>query len=216
MTYISKHFGVKGFSLVEILVVLGLFSSIATLSLGSLFNAQSVNRRLQETQAILDNVNLSTQTVTRDIRFGTDFYATTSLPYGNDAPPYTRRNCPQSSPTACTILIFTPSDSKDYRDRVAYYIKNGVLYKTTYPYGSSSSTEQMTSSDVTIKSLFFYLEGAQTSLGDTLYDDNGAIDYKQPLITFLLSGITKPAGGAMASTTFDFETNISPRELDNQ
>ena len=75
-----------GFSLVEILVVLGLFSSIATLALGSLFNAQSLNGRLQETQAILDNINLSMQTITRDIRFGSEFYATTSVPVLNSGP----------------------------------------------------------------------------------------------------------------------------------
>ena len=65
---------IKAFSLVEILVVLGLFSSIATLSLGALFNAQAINAHLQATQAILDNINLSSQTITRDIRFGSLFH----------------------------------------------------------------------------------------------------------------------------------------------
>ena len=63
----------KAFTLVEMLVVVGLFSSIATLSLGALFNAQTINGNLQKTQAILDNINLSIQTMTRDIRFGSDF-----------------------------------------------------------------------------------------------------------------------------------------------
>ncbi len=208
--------------MVEILVVLGLFSAIATLSLASLFNAQSVNRRLQETQSILDNINLSTQTITRDIRFGTAFYATTSIPIGDNIltdinrPPETRRNCPLSPAAMCTVLVFTSADSQDYRDRTAYYIKDGILYKTTYRYGVSSTTEQMTSNDVVVTSLFFSLEGAQTSLGDPLYDDNSALDYEQPLITLLLSGRTRSLGGVTATTTFDFQTNISPRELDIQ
>ena len=216
MKFFTKKYFSQGFSLVEILVVLGLFSSIATLSLGSLFNAQSVNRRLQETQAILDNINLSTQTITRDIRFGVDFYATSSIPYGNDSPSTKRRNCTYDAmpSIACGVLIFTSSEASSTLDRVMYYAKNGVLYKTTYPYGEASSTEQMTSSDVVINSLIFYLEGAQTSSGTN--DDNDAIDYKQPLITLLLSGTTRSASGVVASTTFSFQTNISPRELDNQ
>jgi type II secretory pathway pseudopilin PulG len=63
-----KKYVVQGYSLVEILMVLGLFSGIATLSLGALFNAQSVNTKLLETQTILDNMNLSLQTVRRAMR----------------------------------------------------------------------------------------------------------------------------------------------------
>lgn len=206
---------IEGFSLVEILVVLGLFSSISTLSLGALFNAQAINRRLQETQSILDNVNLSTQTITREIRFGTEFYATTTLQLQDDPAPTFRRNCTYAlnANTPCTILMFKPSDAVDARDRIAFYLLSGVLYKTTYPFGGSSSTEQMTSNDVTISSLFFYVEGAQTSDGSN--DESDATDFKQPLITFLLSGSTNSASGRVASTTFNFETNISPRELDS-
>lgn len=201
-----------GFTLVEILVVLGLFSGIATLGLGSLFNAQAINRRLQETQSILDNINLSSQTITREIRFGSNFYATSSLPLPGSPAPITRRNCLYSLGIPCSVLFFTPADAFNSRDRVAYYVATGTLYKTTYLWGGASSTEQMTADDVTISSLFFYLQGAQTSDGSN--DDFGASDYEQPFITFLLYGTTRPVTVAAASTTFNFETGISPHDLD--
>lgn len=207
----------KGFTLVELMVVLGLFSGIATVSLGALFNAQSVNAKLQESQAILDNINLSTQTVTRDIRFGSEFYCTDSLPFNAAMVPIVRRNCARAGGGLSgggTILIFRPVDTATSSDRVAYYVKKGVLYKEDYPYQAATSTLQMTSNEVTIKSITFYVDGAQTSDGSS--DFANASDYKQPLISFLLSGDTKPTRTATPPVNFNIQTSVSAREIDNK
>lgn len=204
---------IKGYSLVEILVVLGLFSSIATLSLGALFNAQSVNARLQETQAILDNINLSTQTVTREIRFGSDFYCAASLPQFQQSVPTVRKNCDENGAPG-TVLIFQPSDAENELDRVAYYVSNGVLYKDIYPYNGTTTILQMTSDDVNITSFRMYVTGANTSTGSN--DDANAIDYAQPLVKVFISGVTRPAKASTPPATFDIETAISAREIDNK
>ena len=201
----------EGFTLVELLVVLGLFTSIATLSLGALFNAHTINGRLQETQAILDNINLSTQTVIRDIRFGSDFYATSTL---STSVPIVRRNCIYGGPDVCSVLIFRPSDAVNSLDRTAYYVKSGVLYKDNYPKVGAAETLQMTSDEVTIKSLTFYVKGANTSDGSS--DEFGLIDYEQPLIVMLLTGVTKPSTRSIAPVTFSIQTSMSARELDNK
>ncbi len=201
---------IEGFTLVEILVVLGLFSSIATLSLGALFNAQSVNARLQETQAILDNINLSSQTIIRDIRFGSNFYCTEQLPV---VIPTVRKNCVFGTSRG-SVLIFKSSEASDELDRVAYYVKDGVLYKDIYPNVGAKTVLQMTSDDVSISSFTFNVDGAQTSTG--LDDDGNAIDYRQPLITMYLSGVTKPAKASTPPATFDVQTTISAREIDNK
>ncbi len=204
---------IQGYSLVEILVVLGLFSSIATLSLGALFNAQSVNARLQETQAILDNINLSSQTVTREIRFGSDFYCSTTLPTSQSVVPTQRKNCEEGT-TPGTILIFRPSDATNELDRVAYYVSNGVLFKDVYPYLGSTTVLQMTSDDVNITSFRVNVNGANTSTGEN--DVSNAIDYAQPLIRIYLTGKTRPAKASTPPATFDIQTAVSARELDNK
>lgn len=207
----------KGFTLVELLVVLGLFSGIATVSLGALFNAQSVNAKLQESQAILDNINLSTMTVTRDIHFGSEFYCTNDLPLTMATVPTVRKNCVRAGGGLSgggTVLIFRPVDTATSSDRVAYYIKKGVLYKEDYPFQAASTTLQMTSNEVTIKSLTFYVDGAQTSDGSS--DEANAFDYKQPLISFLLSGDTKPTRSSAPPVNFNIQTSISAREIDNK
>ncbi len=204
---------IEGFTLVELLVVLGLFSGIATLSLGALFNAQSVNARLQETQAILDNINLSAQTITRDIRFGSDFYCAQALPATPLLVPTVRKNCVFGT-TPGSVLIFRASDAVNEFDRVAYYVANGVLYKNVYQYLATTTVLQMTSDDVNIKSLTFIVDGAQTSTG--INDELNAIDYKQPMVTIFLSGITRPAKASTPPSSFDLETVVSSREIDNQ
>lgn len=214
MKFFTKNKSIRGYSLVEMLVVLGLFSSIATLSLGALFNAQSVNSRLQETQAILDNVNLSSQTITREIRFGADFYCATTIPTGlQQEVPTVRKNCAPGTALG-TVLIFRPSDAVHELDRVAYYVSNGVLYKDVYPYQGTTTILQMTSDDVNITSLLFTVDGAHTSDGSS--DDGNQSDYKQPLISIFLSGVTRPAKANTPPATFEIQTAVSAREIDNK
>ncbi len=200
----------SGFSLVEIIVVLGLFSTISTLVLGSLFNAQAINARLQETQSILDNVNLSAQVVTRDIRFGSDFYCTNTVPV---VIPSVRKNCHLGG-VGGTLLIFQPSDAANSLDRVTYSIANGILYKNEYRTGFPVEILQMTAGDVVIESMTYYVDGANTSNGSN--DEGGLSDYKQPLITILISGRSISLSSARKPVTFNIQTSVSARELDNQ
>lgn len=203
-------FQFNAFSLVEILVVLGLFSAIATLALGSLFNVQAINGRLQETQAILDNVNMSLQTISRDIRFGSDYYCAQTVPA---VIPTVRKNCTREDGGG-TVLIFKPDDAAHALDRVVYYIQNGVLYREEHDNAAPVSISQMTARDVNIQALTFYVDGAQTSDGSN--DEDDAFDYKQPFITLLISGKSVSMSSNRTPVTFNVETGISPRELDNQ
>lgn len=202
----------RAFSLVEILVVLGLFSGISTLALGSLFNAQAINARLQETQAILDNVNLSLQSFSREIRFGSDFYCATTLPAGVNPPPYVRKNCVLGG-TGGTVLIFQPADAINELDRVGYYVSNGILYKKEYRFGQAYQISQMTTSEVKVEVLQFFVDGANTASG--VNDEGGAMDFKQPLISLIISGKSIPQSSTKLPIPFRIQMHISARELDN-
>ncbi len=216
-----------GFTLVEILVVLGLFSSVMTIAAGALFTTQAVNVKLQETQSILDNVNLSMETMTREIRYGTDFHCDISLLATSSS---LRKNCTFTN-NGGTVLFFKPNTMVNDKDRVAYYLKNtGVLYKDEYLCGDdnctivSTSTYQITGDDVVIKSLVFYVTGANTVAKDNKdISILGVVqhDYTQPLITLSVAGETKSkkSGATTATSTgivkFTVQTSISSRQLDN-
>ena len=158
-------------------------------------------------------MNLSSQTITRDIRFGSDFFCATALPVVGEALPTTRKNCIQGTPSG-TVLIFRPSDATNELDRVAYYVSGGVLYKDIYPYNATTSVLQMTSDDVNITSFTVHVDGANTSAGTN--DFGGATDYKQPMISLFISGVTRPAKASTPPAKFDIQTAISAREIDNK
>lgn len=204
----------KAFTLVEILVVIALFSSISTLSLGALFNAQAINTRLQETQSILDNINLSVLSVSREVRFGTEF-ACVVIPT-NYMTDYMRYFIPPTTPDNCTytdtpgnLLAFKKSDAENSSDRTIFYVENGVLYKKDFPFGLQPTVYQMTSNDVEIRTLTFYVEGAESSVAPIP-------DYKQPLVTMLLSGVTKPSSITNTPVEFNLEIIMSSRQPDNK
>ena len=66
----------KGFTLIELMVVIALFSTIMTVAIGALFSAQAVNVKLQQTQIVIDGINLAIEEMVRDIRYGSQFYCT--------------------------------------------------------------------------------------------------------------------------------------------
>jgi prepilin-type N-terminal cleavage/methylation domain-containing protein len=214
---------IRGFTLVEILVVLGLFSSIMTIASGALFTTQAVNVRLQKSQSELDNASLSLETIARDIRYGAEFHcASSATKTGSDVVDTNmtmRRDCPFATTSpylpGANYLFFKPSNASSSGDRVVYYATTtngiGVVYKKEYFSGKATSTYRITSDEVNIKSLSYYVTGAYTS--DASNDVGNKRDHTQPLVTLILSGETIASRNA-SSTSFAVETSISPRVLD--
>ena len=208
----------RGFTLVEMLVVLGLFSFIMTLATSVLYSTQAINVKLQESQAVLDNLNISMDAMSRDIRYGSDFHCgASSTP--EELEINLRKNCSYSNLTILhggKVIFFKPSSAGSDSDRVAYYASTTqsgeVILKDEY-IGGSTSTYQITADDVKIKSLLFYVEGANTATGVNV-DVDGVHDYAQPLITVTLSGETIPMKQSSSSTTFIMQTSISSRGID--
>lgn len=212
---IKYFFGkkIKGFTLVEMIVVLGLFSFLMTLATGVLYSTQAISVKLQETQAILDNVNLSMDTMSRDIRYGSNFHCTNTL---NNSSSSLRKNCIYENGGG-RIIIFKPNNSATSSDRVAYYSSttpNGkVILKDEYTQ-SGTSTYQITANDVKINSLVFYVDGANSMSTTTVENADDIKDFVQPFIILTISGETRPLSITASSTKFSIETSLSARELD--
>jgi prepilin-type N-terminal cleavage/methylation domain-containing protein len=207
MMYTTPH--LRGFTLIELLVTMALFTFVITIATGALFSAQAINTRLEQTQNVLDGVNLATELMVRDIRYGSNFYCAS----GNSVPlplPTTRQDC--AYPTGGSVLVFRPTagltGSTDVsQDRVAYFLSNNILYKTEFPFGGSSRTSQITTDSVKINTLTFFAKGLPTSL-DT------SADYNQPVVTTVISGTTVPPKASVAAVNFTIETSASARTLD--
>lgn len=206
----SKN-NLRGFTLIELLVSMALFTTVITIAVGALFSAQAVNTKLEQTQLILDGVNLATELMARDLRYGTNFNCTTGLP---SSIPQGRLSCPYPT-IGGTSIVFKPStalpNSTDpASDRVLYYVQDGAIFKNEYMAGleANKKTYQITPYDVNVKNLTFYVVGAEES---------GAVtdaDLNQPLVTFVVSGVTVPNRPRVPAVSFTLQTSVSSRGLD--
>jgi prepilin-type N-terminal cleavage/methylation domain-containing protein len=201
----TKDFFLRGFTLVELMVTMAIFTSVITIATGALFSAQAVNTKLQETQTILDEVTLSIEVMSRDIRYGSSFYCTNNPTDQAGLALSARRDCPY--PTGYGAVMFKPAmglrtTTDQTKDRVVYYLSAGVLYKTEYPYGSSPVTYQMTSQDIHIDTLSFYVYGSAT-------------DADQPVVTISISGTTIPSRKNVQPIPFSVQLSVSERGIDN-
>jgi prepilin-type N-terminal cleavage/methylation domain-containing protein len=64
----------RGFTLVEIIVSLAIFSVVATVALGALIKIVSANRKAQSLQAAITNLNFALESVSREMRVGTKYF----------------------------------------------------------------------------------------------------------------------------------------------
>jgi prepilin-type N-terminal cleavage/methylation domain-containing protein len=63
----------RGFTLVEMIVSLGLFAVVATVSLGALVHIVSANKKAQTLQSAITNLNFALETMSREMRVGSDY-----------------------------------------------------------------------------------------------------------------------------------------------
>lgn len=217
MNFFTHQKHVAGFTLVELLVASSIFSSVVVIATGALFSAQNVNTRLQQTHIILDGINLSLESMVRDIRYGAVFHC--GMIY-NEVEYNKRKSCPLSvSPLSVPgrALIFRSARGTDIYSREAYYLLDGAIYRNTCTSNGSAcvwgSPLQITGSDVVIDNLSFFVKGANTSVG-TSNDVDGVADAEQPTITIVIGGTTV-ATGKTEQVKFRVQSTATSRALDN-
>lgn len=64
----------RGFTLIEIIVSLGIFSVVAVVALGALVKIITANKKAQTIQAAVTNINFAIDSMSREIRMGRNHY----------------------------------------------------------------------------------------------------------------------------------------------
>lgn len=217
--FLKKQNKFEGFTLIEVLVAVALFSTIITLAIGALFAAQKVSSRLSANQTILDGMNLSFEIMTRDIRYGTIFNCDTLIPIDATSS-LKRKSCPFNLATnPGTTIVFKPVDAVDPDDRVGYYATSSKIYKWSYISHNLEEPKPITSDDVIIDTLHFYITGANTTQqavdnGNT-ENFGGVTDTLQPVINVMATGKTSVLKEASEKVRFQLQTTIAPSGIDN-
>ncbi len=131
----------KGFTLVEMIVSVALFAIVMTVAVGALLSLTAANKKAQAIQSVMNNLNITLDSMVRNIRMGTDFQCGGTI-----------GDCPQGS----SSFTFTCNPQ-------TVTCSSGGSSWTYSQCGSAicrTSMGNITAPEVSISSLRFYVVGS--------------------------------------------------------
>ena len=78
MIHIHKIIKNKGFTLVEMLVSIAVFMSVMVVAVSSLLSIIDANKKAQNIKSVIDNVTFAVESISRDMRVGTNYQCSLS------------------------------------------------------------------------------------------------------------------------------------------
>jgi prepilin-type N-terminal cleavage/methylation domain-containing protein len=179
----------KGFTLIEMMVSVGIFAIVMTISAGTLFAIMDANAKSQALKSVMNNLNLALEGMSRNIRVGSTYHCsdTSNIEVAED--------CPFGS----SIFAFekTGGNPETALDQVVYRLRQGQIERSL---DGGTSYSAITSPEVEIETLRFIVRGSSPE------------DNLQPSVVILVRG---SAGiKAKIRTDFDIQTTVSQRLLD--
>ncbi len=196
----------RGFTLIEMLVSVALFSVVMVVALGALLSMSVAIRRAEAINSAVNNLSSALDSMSRSVRTGTTFHC------GSGGVQTNAQDCP--SPNPDSYFSYTAYDTS----QVTYCLSDPAAAtpscysgspNTTCPSGKSctilrsingATFTTLTAPEVNIKFLGFYVEGS--ALGDN----------KQPKATVIISGTVPITSGQ--TSTFNIQTAITQRVYD--
>lgn len=178
----------QGFTLIELMVAVGLFMTIITVGLGSVLSVIDAGQRAESLKSVMTNLNYAVEEMTREIKFGSEYYCGI-----NNATTWTPQNCTGGGNPPQSAITFVSSDGTDTTYRL-----NGTQIQKTTDYGNTYIG--LTAPEIIIQDLRFYVFGALNS------------DTSQPRVFMIVRGYAgkKPTN----QSRFIIQTSISQRVLD--
>lgn len=174
----------RGYTLIELIVAVGLFALVMALAAGAYLLMININRQAQGISTGINNLSFALETMTRTIRTGTAYSCGLISGLGD---------CGSGG----TSFTFSPAGGGA---PVTYTLDGSTIQKKV---GVSSSALTDPSS-VQITSLMFYVSGTATASSG---------DYTQPHVTMVISG-TVSAGPGKPTQSFIIETGATMRGSD--
>ncbi|MCE9541611.1 type II secretion system GspH family protein [Candidatus Kaiserbacteria bacterium] len=196
-TLLRKRTGIRtrGFTLVEMIVAVGLFAIVMLVSISALLSLVDANRKAQALQSVMNNLSIAVDGMVREIREGSNYRCggvSPSNPNCTDAP-------------GGSVFYFTPNCTGSCSDWAYVFDSTGTYCGTNRLCRSVDggvSFLPLTSPEVTIDaSSAFYVIGAART------------DQVQPKVLIIIKG---SAGVAKAKvrTTFHIQSTAVQRVLD--
>lgn len=174
----------RGYTLIELIIAVGLFAVIMTLASGGYLLMIGLNRQTQGIATGIDNLSFALEVMTREIRTGSAYSCGLSLGRGDCA-------------SGGTSFTFTPVDSGS---SVTYRRETQVAPGGASVGALTKNGAPLTDPSVDVQSVAFYVTG--TTRGDS----------QPPHVTMVVTGVV--AYGAGRTQTFAVETGATMRSTD--
>ncbi len=190
MQKISKT--IRGFTLVEMIVSIGLFTIVLFVASSSFLTVINADRKSRTTRIAMDNLAVTLEDMTRRLRTGTAYecggMVSLSVP-----PPV--RDCLFGDDNN-TRIAFTDQDGR----RVSYYLDDGAIMRERSAGGEFEEEVSIraTSPEIEITGLTFFVNGS--TRGDAI----------QPYVTIIIRGSTS----GVFDSGFSLQTTVTQRAYD--
>ncbi|MEK7602012.1 MAG: prepilin-type N-terminal cleavage/methylation domain-containing protein [Patescibacteria group bacterium] len=184
----------RAFTLVEMIVSLGLFSVVMLVATSAYLTLISLDRQAHATNQIVDNLSFAVDTMVRGIRTGTNFQCLNGSPDADG----------NSTSGACTSFKYTDTN---LTTPVTYILKsNGTIGRCE---GNGvcidSTASSLTDPQITIQTLAFYVRGAGTV--------TAGVRDQQPQVLFVVKG-TMPSDSKGGTVPFAIQEGATQRLID--
>lgn len=208
-----------GFTLIEMIVSLGVFSVVVTTAVGAILVLVSTNVQLQNEQSVMTNLSFALDTMTREMRTGYKYYCEQRPNYlaggsgnffedGNsqeDIIGTSTRNCIERSQRLQGVSFFEGGNSLTKNvvgaQRITYFYDAEA--KTIFRRVGSDPAQSIVSSGIVIQNAQFVVIGSPE-----LSDASNAI---QPTITIYIEATEKDDPSAKR---YYIQTTVTQRTLD--
>jgi prepilin-type N-terminal cleavage/methylation domain-containing protein len=188
----------RGFSLIEMMVAMSIFSIVMMIGVGALLSLVEANRRAQAINSVMSNLNAATESITRAIRVGTTYHCRTSSTAPAASELSTTQDCAAGGGRLLAFESSTGSVS-DVNDQVVYRINGTQLERSLNAGGTWIA---LTAPEVVIDSFEIYVVGSSPlSAGDTI----------QSRAVMRIQGSAPIPGG---TTRFSVQAGTTQRLLD--
>jgi len=174
----------KGFTLLEMIISMGVFAIAALIGVGSLLALTNAQRKALVFQSTQDNIRFAIESMARDIRTGNFYYCGSNL---TDIPVTASfKDCSSGGPS------FNFTNVSD--QRITYQAIDNRIQKSQ----DGGPFQAITSGDVGIEYLTFYVIGSPTD------------DELHPRVTIVASGV---AGSESSRSELSLQTTVSQRTV---
>jgi len=133
-----------GFTLIEMVVAVSLFTVVVIISTGALMTIINANRKARSMQTVMDNLNFAMENMSRNLRTGYSYECGGS-----------QGNCPNGKDNI--VFIDQNGDSVEYE-----FLESDGLGSITIS-KNGVTPKSITSSEVDIDGLLFYVTGLDSS-----------------------------------------------------